>query len=125
MVPGNFIKSRINSFYCAFRGIYFAITTQVNYSIHFTAAVLVNLAAWYFEIAAIEWVAVWICITAVLTAETFNTAMEKMVDLVEPSHNPLAGLIKDLAAASVLFAAMGSVVVAGIIFIPRLWMLLQ
>ncbi len=120
-MPKHFIKARLHSFACAFRGFYFAITTQVNYVIHFTAAVLVILASWYYGITTGEWIAVWFCIMAVLAAETFNTAIEKLVDLTEPNHNPIAGIVKDLAAAAVLIAAIGSVIIAAIIFIPRVF----
>jgi diacylglycerol kinase len=119
-MSGSFIKRRIHAFSCALRGVYFAFTTQFNYIIHLSVTVLVNLAAWYFELSAFEWMLIWLCIGFVLCAETVNTAIEKMVDLAEPKHNPAAGLVKDIAAGAVLIAAISSAVVGFIIFLPRL-----
>jgi len=47
-----------------------------------------------------------------------NTAIEQLVDLVEPNQNPLAGKIKDIAAAAVLIAAITSVIIGLIILWP-------
>jgi hypothetical protein len=55
----------------------------------------------------------------VWAAETFNTALEKLVDLVSPEYHPLAGKVKDIAAGAVLIVSLMSVVVGGIIFGSR------
>lgn len=40
----------------------------------------------------------------VLAAELMNTAVEELVNLIRPEHDPLAGRVKDVAAACVLLA---------------------
>ena len=57
----------------------------------------------------------------VLSLEAMNTAIEYLTDLVSPGIHPLAGKAKDVAAAAVLIAAIGAIVVAGIIFLPRIF----
>ena len=58
-------------------------------------------------------------ITTVLSAEAFNTAIEYLIDLVSPDYHPLAGKAKDVAAAAVLFTAIGAFFVGLIIFLPK------
>jgi diacylglycerol kinase (ATP) len=60
----------------------------------------------------------------VIGAEGANTAIEAVVDLVSPSYHPLAKIAKDVAAGTVLLAALGAVVIGMIIFLPRLWALI-
>ena len=56
----------------------------------------------------------------VLSAEAMNTAVEFVVDLVSPHYHPLAGKAKDVAAAAVLLAAFGAVIIGLIIFLPKI-----
>lgn len=67
-----------------------------------------------------EWLWIVAAITFVLVAELFNTALELLVDLVSPGYNKAAGIVKDLASAAVLLAAVFAVIVALIIFTPKL-----
>ena len=53
-------------------------------------------------------------------AECFNTALEQAVDLASPDIHPLARRAKDAAAAAVLVAAIFSLIVGLIIFLPSL-----
>lgn len=56
----------------------------------------------------------------VLSAEVMNTAVETVVDLVRPEHDPLAGRAKDVAASAVLVAAGTSVAVGLVVLGPPL-----
>lgn len=67
-----------------------------------------------------EWLWILLCITLVIVGEIFNSCIEKCVDYISLERNPQAKLIKDMAAAAVLFNALFSLVVACIIFIPKL-----
>jgi len=59
----------------------------------------------------------------VLALGAVNTALEYLTDLVSPDRHPLAGKAKDVAAAAVLLAATGAVVVGLIIFLPKMYVL--
>ena len=50
---------------------------------------------------------------------------EAVVDLASPQRHPLAKIAKDVAAGTVLLAAMGAVVVGCLIFLAPLWALIQ
>jgi diacylglycerol kinase len=77
-----------------------------------------------FRISSIEWMFLIVAIASVLCAEALNTAVERTVDLIAPERHPVAQDAKDLAAAGVLIASLGSLIVGVIIFSPRLWRLL-
>ncbi len=89
-----------------------------NFKIHLVAVLVVHAAGFYFSISSTDWALLWVCITLVLSAEVFNTAVEEMINLLHPDHHPKAGLIKDLAAGAVLLTAIGSVVCGLLVFWP-------
>lgn len=117
-MPKKYIRSRRLSFVYAFKGLKALFLSQENFKIHILAAILVNALGFYFGISNVEWALIWICISAVLCAEAFNTAIEEIINLLHPDHHPKAGLIKDVSATAVLLFAFGSIIVACLIFIP-------
>lgn len=117
MKPFN-IKDRLNSFKYAGKGIYKLISGEHNAWIHCVAIVVVSVAGFYFNITRGEWVAVTLCFGLVLAAEGFNTAIEKLVDMVSPERHPIAGDVKDIAAGAVLICAIAAAIVGIIIFLP-------
>ena len=116
----NELKKRIKSFGYAFKGIASLIKKEHNAWIHCTAIVLVTVCGFYFGITPTEWCIVVICFGVVLAAEGFNTAIERLVDLVSPGFHPIAGDVKDVAAGAVLICARAAAIVGGIIFLPYL-----
>ncbi len=114
------LKKRIASFQYAFRGVRNLFKSQPNARIHVVVALLVVAAGFIFNLSRMEWVAVVICVALVLSLEAMNTAIEHLTDLASPDFHPLAGKAKDVAAAAVLLAAIGAVMVGTIIFLPKL-----
>jgi diacylglycerol kinase len=115
---------RIKSFGNAFRGIFFAFKTQHNIWIHSLAIVVVVIAGFIFKLDVMEWGLVVLAIGLVLATEMINTAMEWLMDLFSPGYSEKAGLIKDVAAGAVLVAAVISVIIGAIVFVPKLLNLL-
>ncbi|MBB5173935.1 diacylglycerol kinase family protein [Texcoconibacillus texcoconensis] len=109
----------LNSFRYAGRGLYHAWTTERNIRIHTGAAILVLIAAWLLNVSTVEWLLLLFVIGMVITLEMINTVIERVVDLVSPEKNELAGQAKDVAAGAVLTVATLAVIVGVIIFIPR------
>ncbi len=93
--------------------------------IHAVVAVLAIILGVVFRIHAYEWLAVLLCIGAVMSLECLNTALEALVDLVSPEYNDTARIAKDCAAAAVLLAAVISVVVACVVYIPHMLNMIQ
>ncbi len=115
-----YLMARWRSIGFALQGIRALVATQPNAQIHLVATLCVVLAGWFFQIKATEWLALIVVITAVWVAEALNTAIEWVVDLASPEHHPLAGKAKDMAAAAVLLASVGAVVVGLMVFVPKI-----
>ena len=115
------LKKRIKSFGYAFKGIASLIRKEHNAWIHCTAIVLVTIAGFHFGITPTEWCIVVLCFGLVLAAEGFNTAIERLVDLVSPDFHPIAGDVKDVAAGAVLICAIAAAIVGMIVFIPYMF----
>ena len=115
------MKELVKSFGYAFQGIGNFIRKEPNAWIHCTAVVVVTSLGLYYGISATEWCIVILCFGLVLMAEAFNTAIERLVDLVSPDFHPLAGTIKDVAAGAVLLGAIAAAIVGCIIFIPYIF----
>jgi len=114
------LKKRLKSFGFAFRGIARAVRDEHNLRIHLVVAVLVILTGLWLDLSIAEWLFVVFAIGFVLTAEFFNSALERLTDMVQPDSDPGAGLIKDMAAGAVLVAAITAAIIGLFIFIPRL-----
>jgi len=114
------MKNRIASFKYALHGIRLIFKSGPNFIIQLLIAILVISAGIYFQITAYEWTIILICIGGVLSAEIFNTAIEKMVDHLSPEKNKYAGEIKDLAAGAVLLFSSITAIIGIIIFYPYL-----
>jgi len=109
----------------AFRGMYIVLKTTRHIFIHLVSALLVVAAGFYFDVAALEWVALVFAIGMVFTAEAFNTAIEIDIDLTSPDFHPYARDTKDAAAAAVLLSAFTALSVGLIIFLPKIFKLLS
>jgi len=116
-VPFQF-TGRIRSFKHAFRGIRTMLCSQQNARIHALATILAVLAGFFFRITGHEWCWIVLAITAVWAAEAMNTALELLSDATSPAFHPLIKKAKDVAAASVLIAAIGAVIIGGLVFGP-------
>ncbi len=114
------IKKQIKSFGYAWKGIRSCIGKEQNLSFHLIATAAVTVAGSVFGISRQEWIILILCIAAVISAELFNTAMERLVDLVSPQYHPLAGQVKDIAAGAVLVCALGAALAGCLIFYPYL-----
>ena len=114
------IKDRVKSFGYAFKGIGYVMRTQHNIWIHMLITLVVLAFGFWFDISKTEWMFVVFAIGFVLVSELFNTAIELLVDLVSPEHNPQAGRVKDIAAGAVLVSAITAALIGLFIFLPKI-----
>ena len=112
------LKKQFRSFGYAWKGIQSCVGKEQNLSFHLIAAMAVIIAGIVLGITRTEWIMVVMCIGTVIAAELFNTAIEKLVDLVSPERHPVAGRVKDIAAGAVLICAVAAAIIGLIIFIP-------
>jgi diacylglycerol kinase len=104
----------------SFRGLKAGIRSQSSFFVHFFAAAVVLATASMLKVHRNEWYLLLLCITIVLTAEMFNSALESMARAITGESNPHLGNALDIAAAAVLIAAVGATIVGTIIFAHRL-----
>lgn len=62
-----------------------------------------------------------LCISSVIALEALNSALEVLCDRVSKEQDPLIGQAKDLAAASVLWAAIMAFIIGILLFGPKLY----
>lgn len=106
------------SFGYAFEGIWTGIKKERNMKIHCLAVIIVTLMGTLLQIRPYEWCICLLLFAVVMSLELVNTAIEAVVDLVTEEKKPLAKIAKDTAAGAVLIAAIVSVIIGCIIFIP-------
>ena len=120
----SFIKKQIMSFAYALQGASFLIRSEPHARFHIAVSLAVAALGFYCDLSRLEWCLLIIAVMAVFVTEVLNTAIEVLADAVSPGYNPLVGRAKDVAAAAVLFAAVGAVFIGLLIFgghIPALF----
>lgn len=109
------------SFRFAGAGVAHLFRTQRNARIHALFGVAAVVVAAWLHVSRVEWAVLVLTIAAVVILEGVNTAIEAAVDLASPRVHPLAKVAKDVAAGTVLLAAVAAVVVGLLILGPPLW----
>lgn len=115
------MKRLIRSFYFAFSGLRAAFRTELNLKIYRVITILLLISSFYFRLATWEWTALLLTIGIMYVCELFNTAIERVVDLVTEEYHPLAKQAKDIAAGACLFFAGISVIIGILIFYPKIF----
>ena len=115
----SFFTSLVQSFGFAFDG-FRTLLKERNFVIHLIAAAVAVALGAYLQISTVEWCIIVICIGLVLTAEGFNTAIELLCDRITKDKDPTIVKIKDISASAVLILALVSIVIAGLIFLPKI-----
>jgi diacylglycerol kinase len=107
----------LQSFACAFRGIYIAMATERNFKIHIVAAVIAVALGIYLGLSAVAWCLIAFAISLVLMAECMNTALERMCDDISGGEkSDVIRNAKDTAAGAVWLAAIAALII-GIVFL--------
>ncbi len=118
-----FLRGRIRSLKFAFKGLWILVTTEDSIKAQLFFAVIATVLGFYFNISAMEWAVQFLAIGLVLVAEGANSAIEEVADFIHPEFHEKIGLIKDIAAGIPTFAALISLVIAGIIYVPKIALL--
>ncbi len=113
-------RTLVKSFGYAFTGIKEAFKNEPNFKIHTALGVTALFTAFLLGLTRLEWLILAFTIFFVLIIEMVNTVLEKIVDLASPEINEKARIAKDVSAAAVLFSAFMALLVAAVLFIPKL-----
>jgi len=104
----------------ALKGIRYFLSHDRNGKIELAIGIGAILLGFVLRISGTEWLIVLFCTGLTLSLEMINSAIEKYCDLVTTGFNPVIKIIKDVAAGAVLIAAMTSLVVGLVIYIPAI-----
>ncbi len=104
----------------AWRGLSQAARQERNFRIELVVAVLALGSGHFLDFARWEWLLTLLCIGLVLTSELFNSALERLADVVAETEDERIGLLKDMAAGAVLLAALAATAMGVLIVLPRL-----
>jgi|WetSurSiteA1Bulk_404760.scaffolds.fasta_scaffold13444_2 diacylglycerol kinase len=117
--------SRSESFRFAFSGLASLLKNEYNARIHLIAAAVAVIAGIILKIDLTEWCLLVIVIGLVFLTELLNTSLEALGDAVDREWNERIKKAKDYSAGAVLISAILSLIIGGIIFLPKIIGLLQ
>lgn len=103
--------SFINKFKYASRGLLYLWRREKSWRWQFIVAILVQVVAMGMGLERLTWSLLTLISAVVLSAEAFNTVVERLLDMVEPRLSSQVSLLKDLLAAAVLIIALAAVII--------------
>ncbi len=120
-MPIKFIKGRIKGVFYSLKGGVELLRTEPSIQVQFGIAIVITIAGFYFKISRMEWIAQTLCIGLVMGTEGINTAIEEIADFIHPEQHPTIGRLKDIAAGAVGITALIAIVVACLIYVPKIF----
>ncbi len=106
------------SFRHAADGIRSAASTERNFRIELMFGFFALILSFLLPLAVTERGVVFLTVGVILALELFNTAIERLMDMLSPQYHERVKTIKDLAAGAVLLSSFGAALVGLIVFIP-------
>lgn len=104
----------------AIDGLVWALKTQPNYRIHLFLSILSIIGGIILKISYFEFLIIIFLITIGLVIETINTGIEQTTDAIDNKIREDIKIAKDVSAAAMLIYAVGSFIIACLIFIPKI-----
>ncbi|MBQ7928073.1 MAG: diacylglycerol kinase family protein [Methanobrevibacter sp.] len=114
------MKQLINSFKHATEGIITTICVEQNVKIQVLAMICTVILGLVLKLSQIEWIICILLFGGVISAEMFNTSLEKTLDYINTEYDEKIKFIKDASAGAVLVLANTSTIIGLIIFIPKI-----
>ncbi len=112
----NFITGRIKDIFYSLKGAFLLLKTEHSNQAQSLIALIFIIAGFFFDISKTEWIFQILAICLVLTAESLNTAIEKIADFIHPNHNKKIGFIKDISSGAVFFFSIFALFIFFIIY---------
>jgi diacylglycerol kinase (ATP) len=107
----------------ALSGVWLALRSEASLRTQAAAFVLVTVALFVLRPAPVWWALVLFGSCAVLAAELFNSAIERLADHVQPQLHADIRFVKDCAAAGVLLMVLGALAIAAALVAERFHLL--
>ncbi|RXG15743.1 diacylglycerol kinase (ATP) [Leeuwenhoekiella aestuarii] len=116
----NFVVNRIKAFKYAFKGAWL-LRKEASIQVQLGCALVVTILGFAADLSTTEWCIQLLAIGLVLATEGLNTAIERIADFIHPEYHEKIGIIKDVSAGAVTFAAVIAAIIGFIIYIPKLF----
>lgn len=100
----------------AFRGLFFMLTSERNFQLEVLALLINIFLIFYLKLSTIDTILILIVCFMVLASEIFNTAIEKLCDMIQPEFDKRIGFIKDISAGAVTLMAILSMIVGVFVY---------
>ena len=101
------------------------LRSEENARLHALATLCVVGAGLATGLSQNEWLAIALSVGLVWSLEAANTALETLCDVVSPDKDRRIGKAKDIAAGAVLIGAITALIIAALIFGPRLFTIIK
>ena len=118
------IKKQAFSFKNAISGISWTFKTQENIRIHLFLSALAIIGGVLLKISSSEFLVIFILIGVGLAIETLNTAIEEAIDAIHKDWSEEIKIAKDVSAGAMLIFALTALLIAGLIFFPKILLLI-
>ncbi|KQT18538.1 diacylglycerol kinase [Chryseobacterium sp. Leaf404] len=105
-------KSLLN----AFKGVILMLKSERNFQLEVLALLINIFLIFYLKLSNLDTILVLAVSFGVLSAEIFNTAIEKICDFIQPEFDKRIGFIKDISAGAVILMAILSVIMGVLVY---------
>ena len=119
-VNDGFLKGRAKSLKYTLKGAFLLLKTEHSIMTQSFVGVVFVALGFYFKITKVEWMFQILGFGLILTAESLNTAVEKLCDFVHPEYHKKIGFIKDIASGAMTFAVISVLILLTLIYYPYL-----
>lgn len=119
-VNDGFFKGRAKSLTYTFKGAFLLLKTEHSIMTQSLIGVAFVVLGFYFKITKVEWMFQILGFGLILTAESLNTAVEKLCDFVHPEYHKKIGFVKDIASGAMTFAVISVLILLTLIYYPYL-----
>lgn len=114
------LKKHTISILHAYNGLVWSLKTQPNYKVHLLFSLLAISGCLLLKVSYFEALIVVVTIIFGFVVETINTAIEVATDAIDKNHREDIKIAKDVSAGAMLLYAIGSLIIAGIVFLPKI-----
>ena len=119
-INDSFLKGGAKSLKYTFKGAFLLLTTEHSIMTQSFIGVVFVVLGFYFKITNVEWMFQILGFGLILTAESLNTAVEKLCDFVHPEYHKKIGFVKDIASGAMTFAVISVLILLTLIYYPYL-----
>lgn len=117
----SFVKGRVKSLRYALKGMWILVSSEHSIITQLLLFGVAIALGFIFEISHIEWMIQILCFGLIFATEGMNTAVEEVANFIHPDYHSKIGKIKDIAAGAVTFAALTTLIVSSIIYLPKIF----